>query len=896
MKPVIKYSFTIGLTVILSITLYGAIAPARAAAIWYVSPTGDNDNTCAAASAPCATIQGALGKAAASDTIRVAAGTYTASVTPVVSIEKAITLSGGWDSAFSTRTGISTVDGQNTRQPMYISSNGVVFVEYFSFENSLDTVGIDNFADLTLDHCVVQNNHGGSWGGGITNMNKLTVRWSTIRGNFGHGIFSNQFSGPLVIENSTISENEGSGIYLRTQDASIVNTTISGNFNSGEGGGINFMGSSDHTVLLKNVTIAFNRAVYEGGGIYQNGTYGGQLQMTNTIVSDNVAQQGMDCVGPITSLGYNLVSDTTGCAFSAGAGDQLDAVAKLGALQDNGGPTFTHWLYADSAAIDGGDLAGCTNGQGSPLILDQRGFTRPLDGDEDGVNRCDIGAFEADPANLPPPIPQTIWYVTTQGSDANDCLSPSTPCATINGAIGKAIDGDTIYVSQGVFVRSSGVEVVLVNKDLTLTGGWDLGFTALSGYSELNGENLYRGITIQNELVVYLEGFNIYNGLSTEGSSGGGGIYLGGYSKLIASNLYIHNNSAGNGIDPVGPNGGGIFAEGSAGKLVLNNSLVMSNFAFQDGGGIYSYSKPLFLDNTRVIYNVAMSDGGGISSESADLTLTNSDVSYNGSSNSDRGGGIFHFAGYATIKDSKIRDNVTAGEGGGMWVHSMTFEHSELTGNSGSRGGAIFFINGEITVKDSLIMGNHATYDGGGVLCTATFYLINSSVLFNQAGTNGGGFYGCAPNASNATIAENTAGNSGGGVSYGGTYRNSILANNHAATGNNCASNVTSAGYNLFGDTSGCTITSGPGDILDGDPNLTFFLYGWPLVMGLGASSPAIDGGNPAGCADHLGSPITTDQIGVPRTVDGDKDGVARCDIGAAEYLPYRVSLPLVGR
>ena len=39
------------------------------------------------------------------------------------------------------------------------------------------------------------------------------------------------------------------------------------------------------------------------------------------------------------------------------------------------------------------------------------------------------------------------WYVAPGGDDGNDCLSPATPCATINGAVSKASPGDTIYVA-----------------------------------------------------------------------------------------------------------------------------------------------------------------------------------------------------------------------------------------------------------------------------------------------------------------------------------------------------------------------------------------------------------------------------------------------------------------
>ena len=54
----------------------------------------------------------------------------------------------------------------------------------------------------------------------------------------------------------------------------------------------------------------------------------------------------------ITSLGYNLVENTT-CTIN---GDSTGVITgldpQLGPLQDNGGPTFTHILLAASPAID----------------------------------------------------------------------------------------------------------------------------------------------------------------------------------------------------------------------------------------------------------------------------------------------------------------------------------------------------------------------------------------------------------------------------------------------------------------------------------------------------------------------------------------------------------------
>lgn len=123
------------------------------------------------------------------------------------------------------------------------------------------------------------------------------------------------------------------------------------------------------------------------------------------------------------------------------------------------------------------------------------------------------------------------WYVAPGGADGNDCLSPGTPCETIHGALGKASSGDTIYVATGTYTRS-GTPVLLVSKDILLSGGWDLSFTSQDGYSTIDGEDTHRGITINSGLTVELERFEITN--SSTGSTGGG-------IQVISSNLTVRD-------------------------------------------------------------------------------------------------------------------------------------------------------------------------------------------------------------------------------------------------------------------------------------------------------------------------------------------------------------------
>lgn len=172
-------------------------------------------------------------------------------------------------------------------------------------------------------------------------------------------------AGGIVIESSTFSSNGSFGLALVNFD--------------GPGPFARVFGST----FADNATANLYVPVYAGEP--------GEFPLTlNHVVLAN-AGPTPNCAGqPVVSEGHNVADDAS-CALGA-AGDLANVDPMLAALADHGGPTPTHALQGGSPAIDSG--AAVCPGLPTDLVLDQRGFARPADGDGNGSASCDRGAFE----------------------------------------------------------------------------------------------------------------------------------------------------------------------------------------------------------------------------------------------------------------------------------------------------------------------------------------------------------------------------------------------------------------------------------------------------------------------------------------------------------------------
>jgi hypothetical protein len=382
--------------------------------------------------------------------------------------------------------------------------------------------------------------------------------------------------------------------------------------------------------------------------------------------------------------------------------------------------------------------------------------------------------------------------------------------------------------------------------------------------------------------------------------------YYGGLSSLTIDSSTFTNNS--------NSNGGALY--GSANVLTITNSLFSGNTATYDGGAIYIYnyytSGTISIANSSFVNNSSSSSsssyqGGAIYIYYGTSAAINS-CNFSGNSGG-YGGAVYDYNVPLTIGNSAFTNNTASYDGGALYLEygaaNTSVTASTFSGNTaGDSGGAIYRLygnTGQVTkLTNTTITGNTATNWGGGM----TVYGYYSS-------------YGGGLELNNVTIANNTAQNSDSSAGGGGLalvtlsssdnykFENSIIAGNTDATNvapdcstvNIGSGTLTSQGYNLVGNNTGCTFAAATGDQVGTGASPINPLLG-PVVNNGGATficgpagqmcppnstqallagSPAIDTGNPATPGSGEPACAATDERGVTRPA-----GTA-CDIGAYE-------------
>ncbi len=598
-----------------------------------------------------------------------------------------------------------------------------------------------------------------------------------------------------------------------------------GDGDGGGGGGLggaifNYKEFATAEIAVSLGTITANQAQRGTCGPWGNAgsSYGGGafdlygiLSLKGAIVAQNsVTDNHPDISGVVDSQGYNLVGNSAGGSGFA-ATDLLDTDPLLGALADNGGPTYTHAAGAGSPAIDAGT---CADIAGSPVAVDQRGGLRPL-----GAG-CDIGAYEAQLCFATPDDGATVFTTIQAAIDA------SNPYATIKiaGACAELAD------------RSGNVQVAYVDRSLTLRGGYTPANWTTSDPDAnptlLDAHGGGRGIYIAPGVDATVENLTVTGGY-VSGAWGGGIRHAG--DNLTLTNAVITGNTAdaGGGLEVVSGlatltgvqiitntapvwGGGGMWVDTGA-DVTMNSGEIRGNA----GMGVYVAHGHLTLAGGQISANAG--EGVFVHNDDASFTQLGGSISGNTST---FGAGLYVKYGAATLSGGEIVDNMATGAG------------------TDDGGGGLYVAFGQVAIDGVQILRNTTTANGGGVYVLAgTVTLSSGQISDNVAAGLGGGLYvaGGSATGSGVQVSGNQAADGGALYQTGegtlGLTASCIVGNSHTAAANDGLAPLAAAG-NWWGSADGPSgLGPGSGDSVGAGVDYSGFLTA--ALPGCGEVPPA---------------------------------------------------------
>jgi nitrous oxidase accessory protein NosD len=418
---------TLALVLVLGLVIFGG-QKTQAAGPWYVSMTGNDENDCLSPTTACLTLQAAINKASAGDTINVEAGIYP--VAGVVTVNKTLTLKGaqaGVNARVRLEPFLESI--LENSGGLYVTANDVI-IDGFTVQKSTSgaftgygialgagTSGADVINNIIQDNIV---------GLGLANHpsgTQAVVQYNVFRNNTqpgpasGHGIYTDQFvageggvEDVLIADNEFVNENEaitgtfGIGIsntgalpftalqihnnkfdsaspnsrgmyFFGTESSSIKSNSIRNKTNYA----IRFLGGNDKITIECNTILESNRGIHVSSGANSNIMVKDNNIAGNLTAGLEVATGTYSGVLNAENNWWNSPSGPTTPANPSGTGDKI--------IDPDGVVDFTPFR---TAAIDDSDEDGildpCDVGCPNPSVC---GCGIPeTDGDGDGVPDC----------------------------------------------------------------------------------------------------------------------------------------------------------------------------------------------------------------------------------------------------------------------------------------------------------------------------------------------------------------------------------------------------------------------------------------------------------------------------------------------------------------------------
>lgn len=340
---------------------------------------------------------------------------------------------------------------------------------------------------------------------------------------------------------------------------------------------------------------------------------------------------------------------------------------------------------------------------------------------------------------------QSIYYVSTAGSDGNDGRGWSTAKQNVQAAIDVANAGDQVWIASGTYYPTRSIDglendvrgkAFLLKEGVTLYGGF-AGSEESVSKREMNYPDSLRNNAWNFKHITTFSAD--YDNVPDEWTVSVNGQWKATYNNgngyhVVWSTSEVNGYLQATAIDGVTISGG--------------NANHISDIRHRQAGGIYGCTG-LEIRNCYIRENMAVNIGGVLNTGK-------------------------------TINSRISQNRATESTGGIYNAYDATMEHLIISYNSAQYDGGGIQNFGQVDACS--IYGNFSNFDGGGLYNAGT--VINCQIYGNQSNTNAGGIYNSGK-VINSTIAANSASHNGAGIvnHFDGIVINTTVWQNNPAGG-----------------------------------------------------------------------------------------------------------------
>ena len=279
----------------------------------------------------------------------------------------------------------------------------------------------------------------------------------------------------------------------------------------------------------------------------------------------------------------------------------------------------------------------------------------------------------------------------------------------IQWAVNSAVDGDTIYLADGIFQGDGNRDILISGKSITIrsiSGSPNDCVIDCADSSGLSCRAFVVG-SAEESTCLALDAVTIQNGNTLVD---GGAILLRSASPTISRCKFINNSAK---------YGGAVFCD-TASHAEFVDCVFLENSAGENGGAVYAWRAAPRLEGCVFYYNDAGFMGGAVSCDEGTVG--------------------------PEFERCTFQEN-TASHGGGVSCIGTTpefsvcyFSYNEATGSPGGQGGGLYCQQAPVVLSNCQFVGNTGTHGGGAVLTTSTpSELSSTDFIENDAVWIGGG-------------------------------------------------------------------------------------------------------------------------------------------------------------